>query len=112
MRFVAVVRTLAFLASTTAVVILVGCGSGGPGDVAVTATSASPTTTVVPHTVIPDMSATVIPELAEKLKVLNDFRAQKGEPPDANAGRMRIPRIGVDAAIDERIALRTSNSAG
>ncbi len=36
------------------------------------------------------------------LKVLRDFKKEYGDPPSANRGRFRIPRIGVDAAIGTR----------
>jgi sortase (surface protein transpeptidase) len=46
----------------------------------------------------------VIPGLVADLAPLVDFKARYGDPPQATAGRIRIPRIGVDAAIAERVA--------
>ncbi len=37
------------------------------------------------------------------LKALRDFVRQVGDPPNANLGRFRIPRLGVDAPIGERV---------
>ena len=66
-------------------------------------TSSMPTV-VVPATPTPDLSATPIPQLAADLQPLYDFVARHGYPKEGNVGRIRIPRIGVDAQIPERVA--------
>ena len=83
--------------------LLAGCGRGKQ-TAAPQPTQTATATSTAPATPTPDMQATVIPDLAEKLKTLNDFKAKYGDPPDAKAGRIRIPRIGVDAALDEKPA--------
>jgi LPXTG-site transpeptidase (sortase) family protein len=66
-------------------------------------TPAAPTA-VVPATPTPDINATPIPRIAADLQPLYDFVARRGYPKEASAGRIRIPRIGVDAQIAGRVA--------
>jgi LPXTG-site transpeptidase (sortase) family protein len=58
---------------------------------------------VVPATPTPDLSATPIPKLAADLQPLYDFVARHGYPREGIVGRIRIPRIGVDAELPERV---------
>lgn len=53
---------------------------------------------------LPRLTATPIPDVVQMLKPLNEFAARYGDPPEAKAGRIRIPRIGVDAPLDARAA--------
>lgn len=62
----------------------------------------SPRTT--PTATPPDLRVPVLPEVADLLKPLRAFTSGYGDPPAANVGRIRIPRIGVDAPIDARSA--------
>jgi LPXTG-site transpeptidase (sortase) family protein len=60
-------------------------------------------TEVVQATPTPDLSATPIAQLATDLQPLYDFVARYGYPRDGIVGRIRIPRIGVDAQLPERV---------
>jgi LPXTG-site transpeptidase (sortase) family protein len=73
----------------------------------------SPSLVVAVHTPLPPPGATEDatpgvealptedPDLPT-LKALRDFQEEYGDPPSANRGRFRIPRIGVDAALGAR----------
>src|SRR5262245_10894453 len=53
---------------------------------------------------MPNLDVPTRPEIATMLKSLNELNTRYGDPPGAKAGRIRIPRIGVDAPIGERKA--------
>lgn len=99
-------------ASVLVLVVLVGLAvsmaseGGGAQDGPSVTVSAPPTRTVdawnIPgptHTAEP--LPTEDPDLPT-LKTLRDFVKAHGDPPSANLGRFKIPRIGVDAPIGER----------
>ena len=75
-----------------------------------TATAATPTTTATPtatrtatptETATPDPAATATPDVPIYFS-LPALHAAHGEAPDATLGRIRIPVIGVDAAVGQR----------
>jgi sortase (surface protein transpeptidase) len=96
-------RVRPVLAVLFAAALLATAACGASDDEGDTGTP-SPPTVVVPATPTPDLSATPIPQLAADLQPLYDFVARHGYPKEGNVGRIRIPRIGVDAQIPERVA--------
>ena len=83
--------------------LVVGGGDSGPG--VVVSPSASGTRAAVSEPG-PSTTAEPLPTEDPSLpthKALRDFVKEYGDPPNANLGRFKIPRIGVDAPIGERI---------
>lgn len=83
--------------------MVVGSGDEGP-DVSVSAAGSATSTAVAE----PGPASTAEPLPTEDpslptLKAIHDFVKAYGDPPNANRGRFKIPRIGVDAPIGERI---------
>lgn len=78
------------------------CGSGGNDATSDEPKAGAPTTTErPPATPTPNLNATPIPGLEEDLKPLREFVEKHGKPPQADLGRIRIPRVAVDAPIAE-----------
>src|SRR5687768_3926283 len=100
---------IAVLGGAAALVVLAVLGAtllmGGDGDDnAVTVSTPPPGAS---STSEPGPSTTAHPLPTEDstlptLRELRDFVDDYGDPPEANLGRFKIPRIGVDAAIGER----------
>jgi sortase (surface protein transpeptidase) len=61
------------------------------------------TSSGTPRAARPSMSVTPLPEIASKLAPLKQFQQQHGDPPNVS-GRLRIPRIAVDAPITDKDA--------
>lgn len=83
------------------------CGNSNSVSVQVTETPTATAPVVVqtppPPTPAPNMEIAAIPELEQALKPLVEFKRRFGEPPQVS-GRIRIPRIAVDAGVAERRA--------
>ncbi len=81
-----------------------GTARGDPGAVRVAPVTVTPTGA--------EASAAPAPRSSEELRAvaaarptgkLSDFKRKYGDPPDATLGRIRIPAVGVDAALGARI---------
>lgn len=80
-------------------------GGGEEGDSPVTVSTRPPGSN---STAAPGPSSTAHPLPTEDpdlptMSELRDFVSDYGDPPEADLGRFKIPRIGVDAAIGERV---------
>lgn len=100
------------VASVALLVLLVGLAAGmatvgGSGDDGPLVTVSAPPTSTGDASNVPGPTHTAEPLPTEDpdlptLKTLRDFVKAHGDPPSANIGRFKIPRIGVDAPIGER----------
>lgn len=102
----------ATVASVVVLLLLVGLAAGmasssESGDDGPAVTVSAPPTRTVDAANVPGPTHTAEPLPTEDpdlptLKTLRDFVKAHGDPPTANLGRFKIPRIGVDAPIGER----------
>lgn len=87
---------------------LSGCTSlAAPVTLPRSTATASPTPVAASQGIVrplPRLTATPAPGIAEVMKPLHEFERSYGDPPEAKEGRIRIPRIGVDAPIGARQA--------
>lgn len=100
---------LAVVGGGVAIVVLVVAGLGltmGGGDDEPGVTVSEPGSTIDPSAPGPTHTAEPLPTEdpdLPTLEALREFVKEAGDPPNANIGRFKIPRIGVDAPIGERI---------
>lgn len=87
--------------------VLSGCGRPAaprPPRIEVTAIASLTATPAASRKAPPDLQLSALPDVSDMLKPLRAFSAAYGDPKAANVGRIRIPRVGVDAPIDARVA--------
>lgn len=101
--------TRPLLAAATALLLLVVACGGEPSPVAVQLVAPEPTprpTTTPAADGSTTPSATATPSSTTSGAVvtsLDDLRRKYGEPPNATYGRVRIPSLGIDAAMGTRV---------
>src|SRR4051794_2504432 len=100
---------IAVIGGAAALVVLAVLGAsllmgGGGDDPAVSVAPSNPSTTA-PKAPGPTPPAEPLPTEdpdLPTLEALKEFVKEAGDPPNANIGRFKVPRIGVDAPIGER----------
>lgn len=101
---------LAILAIVAAA-FLVACGGDDDPTPTITTPSStategttSPTASRTPRpTTTPRPSQTASAEAVSSIRSLNEFISEHGYPPDANFAQLRIPKLGVDASVANRV---------
>jgi sortase (surface protein transpeptidase) len=101
---------VAVIGGAAALVVLAVLGAslliGGGSDDPAVSIAPSNTSTVDPSAPGPTHTAEPLPTEdpdLPTLEALREFVKEAGDPPNANIGRFKIPRIGVDAPIGERV---------